>query len=561
MEHVDLLHGERAKMDHVDLLHGEMPLAEYVKIHTRENPDKAVVNYYGKELTWRQLEDWSNRLANAFSAMGYKKGDRVAVFIQSCPQCYVIYLAAFKLGLVSVPIDPMHKELELEYALNDSQANFMIVLDQLYPVVKNVKDKCGIKDIIVTSFHDFMPEEPAFPLHPMMLAEKQTFPGTYEYLDLLAKYPDTPPDVKVDLHDDAWILYTGGTSGFPKGCLHTHFTTLLGGAGIAHLLLDTTKDDVLLTPVPHTHMYGLSTGIAGSFYCGYTILILARWDTTAALEAIHKYRVTKFSWPMPCVASIINHPDRDKYDLTSFTTCNTVPFAIPFTREVADKWREITGCRLDNFGYALGTESFNYCACGGLGIEDPFEDPGAVGVGTLAPGTKIKIVDFETRKELPLGQRGEIVVKCPSQVKCYWNKPEINAKEIVDGWMYSGDIGALKEDGMVYYYGRHRDIIKVTGYIMAPRELEVLGLANPAIDKIVAIGIPHPKKMEEPKVFITLKPGYSLTAEELRQWFKNNVAAYKVPVVEIRDSLPISNKGEVLRRVLKEEELAKMEKA
>jgi acyl-CoA synthetase (AMP-forming)/AMP-acid ligase II len=492
--------------------------------------------------------------------MGYKKGDRVAVYIQSCPQCYVIYLAAFKLGLVSVPIDPMHKEIELEYALNDSGADFMIVLDQLYPIVKNVREKCKIKDVIVTSFHDFMPEKPAFPLHRMMLADKQTFPDTYEYRALLEKYPSTPPEVDVDLFDDAWILYTGGTSGFPKGCLHTHFTTLLGGAGITHLELGATKDDILLTPVPHTHMYGLSTGIAASFYCGYTVIVLTRWDATAALEAIQKYRVTKFSWPMPCVASIIDHPDRDKYDLTCFTTCNTVPFAIPFTKEVADKWREITGCRLDNFGYALGTETFNYCACGGMGIEDPFTDPGAVGVGIIAPGVQIKIVDFETRKELPLSEKGEIVVKSPSQVKYYWNKPEVNKREIVDGWMHSGDIGALKEDGLIYFYGRKRDVIKVSGYTLAPREVEVLGLANPAIEKIAVIGIPHPTKMEIPKAFITLKPGYHVTEEELSQWFKDNIAAYKVPLVEIRESLPISNKGEVLKRVLKDEELAKMEK-
>ncbi len=544
-------------MEHIDLIHGERPLAEYVRIHMQENPDKAVVNYYGRELSWRNLEEWSNRLASAIAEMGYRKGDRMAVFTQSCPQCYVIYLAAFKLGLVSVPIDPMHKELELEYALNDSGADFIFVLDQLYPIVQNVKEKCSVRDVVVFSFHDFMPEKPAFPLHPMMLEEKRTFPGTYEYMDLIEKGAPEAPDVSVDLLDDAWILYTGGTSGFPKGCLHTHLTTLLGGAGITHLQLGADKDDVLLTPVPHTHMYGLSTGVAASFYSGYTVIVMTRWDPAAALQAIERYKVTKFSWPMPCVASIIDHPERDNYDLTSFTTCNTVPFAIPFTRQVAEKWKEITGCRLDNFGYALGTETFNYCACGGMGIEDPFSDPGAVGVGQLAPGVQIKIVDFKTREELPVGQRGEIVVKSPSQIKYYWNKPEVNKKEIVDGWMHSGDIGALKEDGLIYYYGRNRDVIKVSGYNLAPREIEVLGLANPAIEKIVAIGIPHPKKGEVPKAFVILKPGRQMTADELTRWFKENIAAYKVPIIEIRETLPISNKGEVLRRVLKEEELAK----
>lgn len=172
-------------MEHIPFTHGEKPLAEYVRIHTEKNPDKTAIIFYGKEMSWRNLEDWSNKLANAFAGMGYKKGDRVAVYLQSCPQCYVIYLAAFKLGLISVPIDPMHREFELEYALNDSDANFMVVMDQLYPIVKNVKEKTKIKDVIVTSFHDFMPEKPTFRLHPMMLEKKQTFPDTQEYLDLL----------------------------------------------------------------------------------------------------------------------------------------------------------------------------------------------------------------------------------------------------------------------------------------------------------------------------------------------------------------------------------------
>jgi len=192
-------------MADLEFLYGEKTLSEYAKIHAQETPDKTVVNFYGKEMSWRELDSMSNRLANAISDMGYKKGDRVAAFMQSCPQCYVFYLAALKLGLISVPIDPMHKELELEYALNDCGANFIMVLDQLYPLVNNVRDKCKIKDVIVTSYHDFMPDEPAFSLHPMMLAEKQTFPDTHNYHDLIEKYQPTTPDVNVSLSDDAWI--------------------------------------------------------------------------------------------------------------------------------------------------------------------------------------------------------------------------------------------------------------------------------------------------------------------------------------------------------------------
>ena len=545
-------------MDEIEFLYGEKILPEYVKIHAQETPDKTAVNFYGKEMSWKQLDDMSNRLANAISDMGYKKGDRVAAFMQSCPQCYVFYLAALKLGLISVPIDPMHKELELEYGLNDSGATLIMVLDQLYPVVKNVRDKCKINNVIITSYHDFMPDEPAFPLHPMMLAEEQTFPDTYKYRDLIEKYQPTTPDVNVSLSDDAWILYTGGTSGWPKGCLHTQRDSLIGGFGIFHLLFNATKDDILLIPVPHTHIYGISVGVAASFYGGFTVMVLTRWDVKAALEAIHRYKVTKLVWPMPCIAGLINDPDLKKYDLTSLTTCNTIGFAIPFTKEVAEKWHEITGCRLDNWGYAIGSENFNYCAYG-YGVDDPFKDPGASGVGILAPEVQIKITDFETREELPIGKTGNTVVKSPASIRKYWNKPKETKENIVDGWIYSGDIGRLGKDGLIYYYGRKRDVIKVSGYTLAPREVEVLGLQNPAIEKIAVVGLPHPKKGEIPKAFIELKPGSTATETELVQWFKENIAAYKVPLVEIRDSLPISNKGEVLKRKLKDEELAKQE--
>jgi len=180
-------------------------------------------------------------------------------------------------------------------------------------------------------------------------------------------------------------------------------------------------------------------------------------------------------------------------------------------------------------------------------------------VGILAPGVQIKITDFETREELPIGKTGNVVVKSPAGIRKYWNKPKETKENIVNGWIYSGDIGRLGEDGLIYYYGRKRDVIKVSGYTLAPREVEVLGLQNPAIEKIAVVGLPHPKKGEIPKAFIELKPSSTATEAELVQWFKENIAAYKVPLVEIRDSLPISNKGEVLKRKLKDEELAKQE--
>lgn len=542
-------------MEGLKLQHSEKLLC-YVKKHADDTPDKTAINFYGRQITYQELDDLSDRLATAIADMGYKKGDRVAAFLQTSPQCYVLYLAAMKLGLIIAPIDPMSKELELEYALNDSGARLIVAFDQVYPVVESVEDRCELKDVIVTSFSDYLPRKPTISLHKMMKPPKQRFPDTYEFSDLVRKYTPHPPKVDVRSDDYAWILYTGGTTGLPKGCLHTQYDLALSAWGWSQLGYECTSEDVLLISWPHTHISGISHGLAPTLFSGMTIIPLARWDALAAMEAISKYKVTLLHWAVPQFWDVINHPDRQNYDLTSLKRAFVAPFAIPITDDLVKKWRELTGCPLYDSGYG-SSEHMNYVSHG-TGLTFPKRPP-CTTFGRLAPGVQIKIVDFETGKELPEGEEGEIVTKEPAQLKRYWNKPEENKRDIVDGWLHTHDRGYIKE-GVLYFMGKASDVCKVRGYTVSLKEVETYGVMHSAVDRIAVIALPDPKSGSRLKAFVILKPGTKLTAPELEEWFKEKVAVFKRPTIEIRKELPTSSKGEILKRELVKEELGKIGK-
>ena len=238
-------------------------LSDYVKKHAEDMPHKVAINFYGREVTYKELDESSDRLAVAIADMGYKKGDCLGVFLQPCPQCSILYLASMKLGMIAVPIDPMSKDLELQYFLNDSGARLVATMDQTYPIVWTVKEKCKVEDIIVTSCHDYLPQRPAFSIHPMMKNPKQTFPETHEFSDLIERYRQEPQKVDVKLSDYGFILYTGGTTGWPKGCVHTQGDLICAALGQAELSLNkATKEDKLFSSWPLTHVSGMTLSLA-----------------------------------------------------------------------------------------------------------------------------------------------------------------------------------------------------------------------------------------------------------------------------------------------------------
>jgi len=526
---------------------GKVPLAEYLKMRAQEHPDKPAIIFYGRTITYRELDEASNCLANYLLQQGVKKGDRIALFLLNCPQYHIAHYAAWKIGAVVAPCSPLFKEMELEYELNDAGAETLVTLDILYPVAGKVIAKTSVKRVIATNLNDFLPEEPTLPITDVMKIKKSPIPGTVDLMDILANGDKSPPDVKVELEDLALLQYTGGTTGLPKGAMLTQFSALFKSATAYSNARVVREDSIVLAIAPIFHIAGMLVGVDAPILAGATVVLLVGFDLETTMMAIDKYKINYFTGTVPMNVAIMNHPNRGKYDLSSLRLTLTMSFGITLTEEIAKQWAEVTkGGILVEAAYGLSeTHTFdtfvplNKIKYGNCGIPNAETD--------------IRIFDFDDRtKELPIGEEGEIAVKGPANFKGYWNKPEATAETLIDGWVYTGDVGRFDEDGYLTFLGRRKEMIKVSGFSVFPEEVELLLCKHPAVAQAAVIPKPDPHKGEVIKAFIILKPGVSATAEEIQAWAKENMSSYKVPAeIVFTDSFPMSGAGKVLRRLLK----------
>jgi len=526
---------------------GKVPLAEYLKMRAKEHPDKPAIIFYGHTITYRELDEASNRVANYLLQQGVKKGDRVALFLLNCPQYHIAHYAAWKIGAVIAPCSPLFKEMELEYELNDAGVETLVTLDVLYPVAQKILGNTSVKRVIVSNLNDFLPEEPTLPITDVMKIKKSPIPGTVDLMDILTTGDATPPAVKVELDDLALLQYTGGTTGLPKGAMLTQFAALFKSATCMTNARTVSPDTISLAIAPIFHIAGMLGNVDAPIFAGATVVLLIGFDPETTMAAIEKYKVSYFTATVPMNVGLMNHPKVSQYDLSSLRLTLTMSFGITLTAEIAKQWAEVTkGGILVEASYGLSeTHTFDcfvplhkikYGVCGIPNAE-----------------TDIRIFDFDDHtKELPIGEEGEIAVKGPANFKGYWNKPEATAETLIDGWVFTGDVGKFDEDGYLAFLGRRKEMIKVSGFSVFPEEVELLLCKHPAIAQAAVIPKPDPHKGEVIKAFIILKPGATATAEEIQAWSKENFSSYKVPaVIEFTDSFPMSGAGKVLRRLLK----------
>lgn len=539
----------------VQFKRGEIPLFEYLRKDAEEFPDRVAINFFGKEVTYKELDTLSDRFATALADMGVNKGDRVALFMENCPQYVISHYGIHKAGATVVPCSPMFKEWELEYELGDSGAETIVSLDHLCPIVKNVKGNTKLRNIIVTSYWDYLPQTPTLPLHPSMELEKETFPDTVEFLELMAKYEPYPPKVEIELKEDLALLqYTAGTTGLPKGAMLTHYNALFKTATSGQLMsLILGEKLTALVVMPICHIAGMLVGVNVPIYIGGTTVMLPRFHLEAFVKAVDMYKCNVTYTAVPMAVVIMEYPDIVKYDLTSLSATLCSSFGMVLTDEISERWGKLTGAALSEASYGL-TEDHT---------ADTVKLPGAPArsVGLPTFDTEIKIVDFETgTKEVAPEEEGEILVRGPGVFKGYWNRPEATAEALKGGWLHTGDIGKIDKDGWFYFIGRIKDMLKCSGYSVFPEEVEDFLRRHPAVANAAVIGIPDPYRGESVKAFVVLKPEYrgKVTEEEIINWSKERMAAYKYPrAVEFRDELPVSGVGKVLKRVLKEESEAR----
>ncbi|WP_203218930.1 AMP-binding protein [Geoglobus acetivorans] len=555
---------------------GKVPIHEYLEIYAEKVPSKDYLIYYGRRISYGEMDDLSSRFASYLVENGFEKGDRVALILPNMPQFYIGYFGTLKAGGICVLLNPMLREIELEYFFQESGPKFILTLDVIYPVVESAARKVsGDIDIIAASFREFLPENPEIPIHPSMESPEK-LEGVLYISDVLENVTANRPGVKVTLDDYATMNFTGGTTGLPKGVYHRHHNVLYTAASIytyfnAHLLVeqyanqqvdfekfvsDLSKTEVSLAAMPVFWIAGNDMGVVSPTLAGSTVVLLTRWDVEAALEAIQKYGVTTTFAPFDLYWEILSHPDVEKYDLTSLRNCTGSSFIKGLTKELREKWKKLTGAILREAAYGLTeTHTFDTVTAGfhvnDLDIERAEKYSGTF-CGIPVPGTLIKIVD-EQGNIVPLGKEGELAIKSPSMVDGYIGRPEETAKAFRDGWLFTGDVAMYDEDGLLYYLSRKKYMLKVSGISVYPTQIEFIMLRHPAIELVGVVGVDDAEKGQVPVAFVKLKKEYAgkVSEEDILKWCRDNMAPYNVPkTVIIREELPLTATGKVIREEL-----------
>ena len=512
-------------------------------------------------LTYQQINDMTNRFAASLQKRGVKKGDRVAIMLPSCPQFIIAAYATWRIGGIVVCCNPLYVPREVEHLVNDSGAETMVVLSSLYERVKSVRAKTGLSRVIVTNIKEYFPRLLKF----MFSLSKEKKEGhrvdisgdrvAAWFQDLLRDSAAQPHPVEMQSEEVAVIIYTGGTTGGPKGAQLTH-RNLVSNATVNNMWAKSKEGrDIIISVMPFFHSYGLTVGMNTPIANSLTaILIPNPRDLQHVLMAIEKHRATFYPGVPTMVAGMNNFPAIENYDLSSLRFA--VSAAAPLAPEVRIRFEQITGCKIIE-AYGL-TETSPVATMAPVGrIKDN-------SVGVPIPDTHVKIVDVETGKnELPAGEPGEIIIKGPQVMKGYYNLPQETAHALrvgpdgQPGWLYSGDIGYMDEENYVHIMDRKKDMIIAGGYNIYPTEVEAVLFEDPRVKEAAVIGVPDEKRGETVKAFIVLQEGKDATAEEIMAFCRERMAAYKVPrIIEFRTDLPKSIIGKVLRRVLREEELS-----
>jgi len=522
-------------------------------------PAQVATVFMGARLTYRQLKRQVDRFAAGLADLGVKRGDRVAILLPNCPQTIIAYYATLSLGAVAVLTNPLYVERELVYQWSDADVETAVVLDQLWPRVEKVRGQTPLKRVIVTGIQDYLsfPKNLLYPLKARRDGTWASVPrgtGVIPFKRLLSRRA-APPHVDLTPDDLACLQYTGGTTGLPKGAILTHLNLVASVTQIRHFLLQGHEDatDKAVAILPLFHAYGMSGVMNLGVHLAATLVLLPLFDLAMLAEAIHTERPTFFLGVPALYSALLNYPGSDKIDLTSIRVCFSG--AAPLPVEVMEEFEARTGARI--------AEAYGMTEAASVTHVNPrrgLRKHGSIGVPIV--GTDARVVDVEAgTRDLPPGQVGELIVKGPQVMQGYWNQPEATDEVLRDGWLYSGDIARMDEDGYFYIEDRKKDLIITAGYNVYPREVEEVLYQHPKVLEASVVGVPSRVRGERIKAFVVLKEGVTAKPSEVVEFCKKRLAPYKVPKsVVFRDELPKSLAGKVLRRVLREEEVARMAK-
>ncbi len=547
-----------------------IPLHQMLEDSARKYPErpalKLILRYLGPitlgaSLTYGQLMDQTNRFAAALAALGVRKGDRVGLMLPNLPQFVIAFYGALKAGAVIVNTNPTYTSREIEHQFSDAGAETVVLMSGFYDRLKEIQAHTQVKRVIIADVPDYVPPpfnalvKKTVKKHGQMVDVPEGN-GVYNFRRLLAQHPETPPKVAISAQDTALFQYTGGTTGVPKAAMLTHRNLVANTIQVRSWMvtLEEGKERVM-GAIPFFHVYGMTVAMSLAIYLGAELDIVPNpRPIDGVMKAIQKERATIFPGVPTMYIGIINHPEVTKYDLKSVKAC--ISGAAPLPMDVQIKFGEITGGRLVE-GYGL-TEAAPVTHCNPI-----YGQRKAGSIGIPFPDVEAKIMDYETLIEKPVGEEGELWLQGPQVMKGYWSKPDETAKTItVDGWLRTGDIARMDEQGYFYIVDRLKDIIIASGFNIVPREVEEVLYQHPKVQEAVVAGVPDPYRGETVKAYVVLKPGETATPEEIMEFCAKSLAKFKVPKqVEFRSELPKTQVGKFLRRVLVEEEKKKLGQA
>ncbi|WGL63980.1 long-chain-fatty-acid--CoA ligase FadD1 [Pseudomonas sp. CW003PS] len=523
--------------------------------------DKPAFSNLGKTLTYGEIYKLSGDFAAYLQKhTDLKPGDRIAVQLPNVLQYPIVVFGAMRAGLVVVNTNPLYTAREMEHQFNDSGAKALICLANMAHLAEQVVPKTGVKTVIVTEVGDMLPTFKRLLVnfvikHVKKMVPAYNLPQAVKLNDALAKgRGQSFSEANPSNADIAVLQYTGGTTGVAKGAMLTHRNLVANMLQVKELMGANLDEgcEVLIAPLPLYHIY------AFTFHCmammligGHNILLTNPRDLPAVVKDLAKYRFTGFVGLNTLFVALCNNEDFRKLDFSSLKATFSGGMALQLA--TAERWKEVTGCAI--------CEGFGMTETSPVATVNPFS---AIQLGTIGipvPSTLCKIIN-DDGQELPIGEIGELCVKGPQVMKGYWQRQEATDEILdADGWLKTGDIGLIQEDGYLRIVDRKKDMILVSGFNVYPNELEDVLATLPGVLQCAAIGIPDEKSGEAIKVFVVVKPGESLTKEQVMEHMRSNLTGYKVPkAVEFRDVLPTTNVGKILRRELRDEELKKLGK-
>ncbi len=533
------------------LTYPRIPLYCLLDETAAKHPAGPCTNFFGRRLTYQQIKGLSDRFAASIRSLGIRRGDRVVLLLPNSPQFVVAYYGLLKAGAVIVPLNPLSAERELEFYLTDSGAEAAITIPLFLNKVASLRGKTPLKHIVYSRLADFLP----FPLNLVQGFREQILmrglhgAALVDFKELLkqALRPDWYPE-PVQPDEMAVLIYSGGTTGVAKGIMLSHFNFVANAHQIiawGHL----TDEQGILAVLPLFHGFGMSVTMNAAVLAGGEIILVPRFNAKQVAKAIQKYKPCFFIGVPTMFVQLSNLPDIHRYDFSSLQ--GIFVGAAPLTKAIKDDFEKKTGGRMIE-GYGL-TEAV-------MGImANPYQGTHKVGsIGIPFPDVDVKIVSLDDGHDLGPGELGEIVLRSPTVMLGYYKNAEETQKTIVDGWLYTGDIGYVDEEGYFYITDRKKELIIIGGFNVFPREIDELIYQHSKVKEGITVGLPDPRKGERIKVYIVLKEGETATPEEFIAYFKERLTPYKVPSeVEFRTELPKSMIGKILRRALKEEESRK----